>query len=315
MAKEAPKSGIEIKTAIFTSILLFTLVIFIGFFSAIPISQGGSNMTTMSTVYIDNTEPNITGIEITSVDLVPGSTTQVNCTGYFWDYNGWDDINVTNATLHHLDLSSVDGSDDNNYRYTNTTCSCSQYGTEATNGSCLCTFNVWYYATNGTWMCNMTLGDGEFDSSLNTTTEIGNILGVGLPDAIDFGNMSVAETSAYVPVNISNWGNVPINVSLRGYGGTDESISGVGDLAMMCDLGNISMDYLRYSQNDSTPYSNMINLTNVSTALPDVDLPVRTNDISYANDTNTTYWKLYIPWTTGGRCNGTVEFTGEQIDM
>jgi len=274
---------------------------------------GATNMTSLAKVYISNSEPNITGLRISPdpVDLVPGNTTQVNCTASVWEYNGYLDLNVTNATLYHQTESQDSDADDNNYHYTNNSCTCVGGGSPY-NASCTCSFDVWYYAYNGSWTCNVTVGDGQFYSTKNKSVTVNPVIGVGVPDEIDYGNMSVSQTSNFIRANFSNWGNLPINISIRGFGGTDESVPGVGQYAMLCELGNISMDYMKYSLNMSITFANMTNLTNTRAGLPNIKLPVRTNDLQYGNDTNATYWKLYIPWTRGGHCNGTVEFTGAE---
>ena len=274
---------------------------------------GATNMTSLAKVFISNTEPNITRVTITpaSIDLVPGNTTKVNCTADVFEFNGYQDLNITNATLYDIGVSQDSDNDDNNYHYTNDTCSC-ESGGGPFNATCTCSFDVWYYAYNGSWACNISIGDGEFTSTKNQTAVVNTVIGVGVPDEIDYGNMSVTQTSDFVRANISNWGNLPINISVRGFGGTDETTPGVGNFAMLCELNNISNDYMKYSLNTSITFANMTNISNSRVGLPNIKLPIRTNDGTYGNDTNATYWKLFVPLTTGGNCNGTVEFTGAE---
>ena len=281
---------------------------------------GWNNSTTITRAYVWNTEPNITSVTISPdpIDLTPGNTTNVNCTAYVWDYNGWADVNVSNATFYHISVGN-DAEDDSNTHYTadvDNDCSCTGSDNEAI---CNCTFDIWYYATNGTWICNMTVTDqgGEaterqyyLNSSNNASATVNTVVAINVPAEIDYGNLSVTETSSDMPANISNFGNTPINISVRGYGGTTNP-DNPGDLCMECAYGNISIEYEKYSLASGTDYSVMTALTNASTEM-DLSLPVRTDDNGYGNDTNTTYWKLQIPLSIGGICNGTLVFVGQE---
>jgi hypothetical protein len=54
----------------------------------------------------------------------------------------------------------------------------------------------------------------------------------------------------------------------------------------------------------------MINLTNSSVQINwTTPIPAREDDNAYGNSTNSTYWRLQIPLTVGGTCNGTIEFS------
>ena len=282
---------------------------------------GWNNFSTTTKAYIWNTEPNMTQVVVipTSIDLSPGNTTQVNCSATIWDYNGWSDVNISNATFYHISVND-NSPDDNNNHYTiqdiGNDCSCSGSGNT---GTCNCTFDVWYYATNGTWVCNMTVTDkgGEateryyyLNSSNNASATINTVVAIDVPAEIDYGNLSVTETSSDMPANISNFGNTPINISVRGYGGTTNP-NNPSDLCMECAYGNISIGYEKYSLASGTDYSAMTALTNTSTEMG-LLLPVRTDDNGYGDDTNTTYWKLQIPLSVGGVCNGTLEFVGQE---
>jgi hypothetical protein len=305
---------------------LLCLVLFIPGVSMITSNVFGANVTnstTVTKVWVWNAEPNVTEVIVTpsSVELTAGNITTVNCTAIVWDYNGWQDVNVTRGVLYDATTSMDSDPDDNNEHYTNTSCYCEQ--NSSTSAACTCLFSVWYYANYGTWICNMSVADKggnateriyNFNSSGNTTFEINPVLGIDTSDEIDFGNLSVTETSDLIPANVSNWGNVPINVTVRGYGGTDDANPAM-DWAMVCDFGNISWGYERYSTNDSAEFDTMTLLNNVSTYIPNFDLPSRTNDTHYMNDTNTTYWRLQVPLTVGGYCNGTVIFSAAETTI
>ncbi|MBW2975364.1 hypothetical protein KY366_06615 [Candidatus Woesearchaeota archaeon] len=281
--------------------------------------RGANNATVTTRLNVTNTEPVLKSVALSSnhtpsnqVDLNPGGTVIVNCTGYVWDPNGAGDIETVNATLY--DYSKGMGTtEDRNYRYINRTCSpC--VAITSSNSSCTCLFSVWYYANNGTWQCNMTVADSYnlTSSNISNNITINPLVALDVPSELDYGNLSVTETSGFIGMNISNLGNVPINISVRGWGGTLDYNGHFDDTCMICETGNISAYYEKYSINTSMSYANMTNLTNTSAKIPNFILPVRTNDSRYGNDTNTTYWRIYIPLAIGGYCNGTLEFTAEE---
>ncbi|MDD5086776.1 MAG: hypothetical protein PHV16_03395 [Candidatus Nanoarchaeia archaeon] len=281
---------------------------------------GWNNMSTTTKLYVWNTEPNITGVTISPdpIDLSPGNTTTINCSANVWDYNGWNDVEVSNATFFHISVN--DNSPDNNNNHytvedTENNCSCGQI--DANNATCWCLFDVWYYATNGTWTCNMTITDtgGEatereyyFNVSDSNTATVNTVTAIDVPLEIDYGNLSVTETSEEMPANVTNFGNVPVNISIRGYGGTTDPTN-PNNLAMECDYGSISIEYEKYSRQSGVDYGAMATLTNISTPMQ-LKIPVRTNDEDYGDSTNATYWKIQIPLSVGGHCNGTLEFVG-----
>ena len=281
-----------------------------------------TNDTTLVKVYVWNTEPNITSVTVSpsSIDLVPGNITTVNCTAIVFDYNGYSDVEFKNATFYHSS-SSNNAADDNNNHYSNSTGNCTQLGGSPTNATCIASFSVWYYAYNGTWTCNMTVGDQggnatsrqmHFNNSNNGSATVSPLLAINVPEEIDYGNLSVTELSDNFTANITNWGNVDINISVRGYGGQDETVPNVGNYSMLCEYGNITHGYQRYSTDSTETYNSMTNLTNISTMLPDFTLPFRTNDTTYENDRNFTYWQIKIPLTVGGLCNGTIVFSATE---
>jgi hypothetical protein len=296
--------------------------------NVIGINITEQNITTKA--YIWNTEPNLYLVEITPsspIDLTPGNTTQINCTGYFWDYNSWEDVAINgdvNATLY--DTSGGFGHsspDDNNSHYTKTNCTgtsnCAEIaGSGGTNGTCTCTFEIQYFANNATWECNMSIQDGGgnateryfyFKDSLTGEANITQLLALNVdPTEIDFGNLSVTEISDEYELNLTNWGNIPINISVYGYANE----SNPTNLSMLCDYGEIPAGNERYSTSSGTAYTSMTPLSNESTGIPDFKLPQRTNDSGYGSDRNQTFWRLQIPLSVGGNCNGTIVFEANE---
>ncbi len=283
-----------------------------------------TNATVITRVYVWNTEPDLYNVVISPnpVELTSAGTTVVNCTGYFFDYNGWRDANLTvNATFYDSSMSSAGNANDNNYHYTNSSCVSSCKEISATNGTCACLFTVQYYANSSNWVCNYTIiGSGgnaserlhlNFTDSMNTSTQINNLLSLSVPATnLDYGNLSVTEISRSIEQNITNTGNIPFNVTVSGYGGTDPTVPGIGNWSMRCDLGNISIGNEKFSIFNDTAYASMTNLTGNDTQIANITFFQRTNDNNeeLGRDRNQTFWRLQIPLSVGGYCNGTIIF-------
>lgn len=298
-----------------------------------------TNVTVFARVNITNTEPNITSVIVndnvstpaSEIDLNPNMVTPVWCNATVFDYNGWQDINpnATNATFY-IESMGRDGDTDNNYRYRNESCkSCRQaVEDEAPAGvdlayyaRCDCKFAIQYYANySDSWKCNITVRDlsgtaqnnrtNFTDTAVSPKVTVTKLLALDTSTyLIDYGNLSVTQTSEERINNITNFGNVGLNLTLRGYGGINES-SGI-NYTMVCSYGNISWGHQRYHVGseyiENTDFDTMINLTN-STVLTNLSLPQRLNDADYANDKNSTVWRINIPLSVGGICNGTIIF-------
>lgn len=289
--------------------LLLVISLSISSIAANIIGNNYRNVTVQTRVNITNSKPVVTSLVIyqetnlslRNITLNAGSTRIVTCNATIRDYNGFSDVTGVNATLYHSTNLSTDP-DDNNTHYTNTTCvagSGSGYFVDYA-----CTFDVYYYALNGTWSCNVTAKDSynKTGSSVNTTTFY-PVYALNVTEGIDFGNVSVEEYSENKTADITNFGNMAINISVEGYGVTR------GDgLAMNCTNGNISVSNLKFSNAD-VDWASKIALSQTPQAVPGVTIPKQT--IPNTLMTNTTYWQLYIPPNPGGNCTGHVIFQAE----
>lgn len=290
--------------------------IFLGIIVYSPGVSSTTNETVRTLVNVTNTEPRIYSVTVTPdpVNLNPGGIREVVCNASVWDYNGWQDVTNTSATFY-IDSygSSFAYADaDNNYRYVNRSCEpCTQIS--AMNASCICRFWLHYYALNSSsWLCNMTVADdwGINSSLLSPNATVNPVIGIDVGDVIDFGNLSVTETSSAIRENVTNMGNLIINVSVEGWGGDNRTTG--SNLSMVCRDPysiNISNIYERYSLNDNPTFSAMYNITNETTLIPDLTIPNRWNDTHYGNSTNATFWRLYVPLGVAAECNGTVVFS------
>lgn len=243
------------------------------------------------------------------VDLVPADKQRVVCQGVASDYED-DETGLNNASgVFYYDKYLADSSDDNNYHYTNGSCAMdNSYG--AINESLvICSFNVEYYASPGVWNCSLSVMDSLYVSGKGiANTSVNSLLAIGVNSFFDFGILALTSISPENQTNITNFGNVLINLSLRGYAAE------LGDgLAMNCSSGsinNISIEYMKYNLTSSN--AGPITLPEVEQYYFNLSsLPVsrmfglssRQNDIS--NDAvNSTYWRVYVPAGINGSCSG-----------
>ena len=308
-----------IDKTLFLAVGIVFLFMVLGGLTITSISASGVNITNatiVSKVNVVNTEPTLYRVDITSatpVELSAGSTVMVNCTGSVYDTNGWDDIKNVSASFYNVDNGDGNTSD-NNFRYLNRTCgNCTQIA--STNASCSCMFDIRYYANNGSWRCNMTIWDSyRLNSTENSSIiDVSTVLGLDVPLLLDYGNLSVTETSPSMALNITNWGNVAINISVRGFGGDDNSVPQSANMSMVCSNPlsiNISSGFERYYlQNVS--FVNMTNISNSSMPISNFTIIARTNDTSphVGADRNFTFWRLQVPTGVTGTCNGTIIFS------
>lgn len=271
------------------------------------------NVTVRTYVNITNSKPEVltvfvyqeTNLTMRNVTLSAGSTKIVNCNATIRDWNGYNDIVMVNSTLWHMPTSSLDATDNNNSHYTVSNCTNTGNGVNYT-VNYLCTYNVTYYANNGTWNCSVTAMDfiGKLGNKTNTTTIL-PLYALNVTDGIDYGNVAVESDSLTQSANVTNFGNMAINVSVEGYGTTR------GDgLAMNCSLsGNISVQYERFSTQDTGNWIDKMALNGSAQLIPNLTIVKQTAPA--VPITNTTYWQLNVPPNPAGNCSGYIIFQAE----
>ncbi len=271
------------------------------------------NVTIHTYVNITNARPEVllvkvyqeTNLSRLNITLAGGSQRQVTCNASLRDWNGYNDIVGVNATLWHT-TSTLGSADNNNSHYTNSSCTSTGNGVNYT-VNYICTFDVYYYANNGTWNCFVDIIDlaGKTGNNTNTTV-IYPLYALNITDGIDYGNVAVEEWSANRTANITNFGNMPLNVSVEGYGVTR------GDgLAMNCSVnGNITIGMERFSIAD-VDWSSMTPLTSTRQNISGLTVSKQTNP--GIQMINTTYWQLYVNVSNNpaGNCTGFILFSAE----
>jgi len=293
-------------------LFLLTLILLIPLATAPNnVSANYNNVTVRTYVNITNARPeviNITLYEQTNssnknITLNAGSFKNVACNATLRDWNGFNDITRVNATLWHLPTSNHTAVDNNNSHYTNVNC------TNDGNGvgyyvNYVCNFTIWYYANNGTWTCNVTVADtrnASYYGMANTTFY--PVYALNVTDGINYGGAAVETYTGNATANITNFGNMPINITVQGYGAT------AGDgLAMNCSLGgNITIANERFAISDVV-WGSKTPMTGASQMLPSITMPKQNTS---ATVSNSTYWQLYVDSANnpGGNCSGYVMFT------
>ncbi|MBN2421976.1 hypothetical protein JXB41_02005 [Candidatus Woesearchaeota archaeon] len=265
-------------------------------------AQAAINQTLNTTVNISNTMPEITVLVCPSdLDLEAYGNKTITCNVTVYDYNN-NTLGV-NATFYYY-LNDADDPDNKNIHYTNVTCgnvTVQDYEMNFT-----CGFEVAYFANNGTWYVNATAFDifGSSMSNISNAVTINPLIAIYIPSdtVLDFGELSTGDISADKLANITNAGNMPINLSVSGWAVTK------GDgLAMNCTYGSINRTYQRYEITAGQSWSAMNLLPISDIMITDFHIAKTTNQ-TYP-ETNSTFWKIWIPPYAGGICNGKLLFT------
>ena len=288
-------------------------------------SNGAFNTTIVNRRWNVTDIPEITTIDLDDdfvtpldeIDLIAFGTRNVFCNGTVTDEDGGGDVSVVNATLHDTAASSPGAADANATHYTNQSCWLSSANGDFRSFECL--FRVRYFANNQTWQCNATAYDSlNYQNSSRINATINELIALSVPATIDFGTLEPGETSAVNKTNITNAGNILIDLKIYGYANNFTT----SDNALNCTTStglknNISLYYLRYNVTDLPTCSsfswtsNYWNLTNDSgnneKEWPQFNLGKQTVEGTLMR--NYTCWVLQLPPEVAGTCKGIVSFT------
>ncbi|MCF7910105.1 hypothetical protein K9L16_00340 [Candidatus Pacearchaeota archaeon] len=296
----------------------------ISFFSPFVSGGVGENVTITTYLEVGEVYPDILNMSLnndTDITLIANSTKQVDCVAIVRDYNNDTDIVYAAAELFDTQVSNMGDSDDNNYHYSNSSCDIdydfgSWRGINDDNYTAFvnCSFDLEYYANPAPWNCTLEINDST-DRSENSSApgqDVLELIAIGLPDSINYGIVNSTYVSNEQISNVTNFGNVALNLSLSGY-----AVSEGDDYAMNCTLGDNSVfmiEYEKYNLTSSTlgdlslsEFENTyINLTS-SPVVNEFDLEQRQDDST--NDAiNETYWRIYVPRGVAGTCSGNIIF-------
>ncbi|MEM4711017.1 MAG: hypothetical protein QXL18_03660 [Candidatus Woesearchaeota archaeon] len=300
------------KTGMIIVILSLLVILIYTSFADNIVGDNYRNVTVNTRVTISNSNPEVLSVSIyqendpslSNITLNAGSLRNITCNASLRDWNGYNDITLVNATLWHIPTSNFSDPNNNNSHYT-TTCIDSGNGVNYT-VNYLCIFPVYYYANNGTWNCTVNVRDTYNKVGNNSnTTYVYPLYALNVTDGIDYGSVSVDDDSLTRQANITNFGNMPINVSVEGYG----AVRGDG-LAMNCSIsGNISIEYERFSLIDTGNWIDKVPLSSIPQLIS--NLTIQKQTLPSIPMVNTTYWQLRIPPNPAGNCTGFIIFQAE----
>lgn len=300
------------------------LIVFLSFFIiTIKGVVGNPNATVVTYLTVGQVSPEVLNVSIdednSSITLNPNSTKVVRCVALIRDYNNQTDINNITAEFY-SNGSSYGAADDKNKHYMNTTCvkndnfvSWHSFSDDVYHTLANCTFAVEYYADPVSWNCTVFVNDSTgWNSTNNDTILMSELIAIALPDSISYGTVNATYMSLENFTNVSNAGNVDLNLSLKGW-----AVNQGDNLAMNCTQGairNISIEHEKYNLTNSasgelTLAQSILNYTNLSSTavIKKFELKYRQQD-SYNEATNATYWRIYVPIGVAGNCSGNIQF-------
>ncbi len=246
--------------------------------------------------------PEIGPIEITGpIHLSAGTITKVTCNATVNDSDGFDNISGVSAVLYDNYTADAGSADDNNYHYSNSSCSITGSG-NTSNASC--SFLLWYYANpSDSWICNMNVSDSLNTTSAQESTALDSLVAISVHDFAYTGGsggpIPLGNISKEAALNITNTGNVNITIDLSG-----------GDIS--CDTGIIPAGNQSYSITSGFNYSNGTMLTGSPTEIGDYTIPARTDDS--APSKGSIYWLLAVPGHgVSGNCTGAISVDAYEL--
>ncbi|MBW2990763.1 hypothetical protein KY348_03595 [Candidatus Woesearchaeota archaeon] len=245
-------------------------------------------------------------LPLDQIDLNAGSTKTVYCNITVNHPDDYTSIEGVNATFYST-TTTYDAADNNRTHYTNSSCLFLTGGGQSADYQCI--FNVWHYAINGSWNCTAFTWDNYSTDNATDNTTMNQLFALNISTSvIDYTDLQPNQTSPNVTVNISNVGNMPMNISVYGFGGEDE-ILGDG-LSMICQINNISVGFERFSTSSTDDYGSKTALSSTEQDLGlTIDPKTSPGDIRI----NSTYWQFMVPPEEHafGECNGSVVFVAE----
>lgn len=304
-----------------TLLMALSLLLVIGIASAANQNRTNENISTQVT--IQNSPPTFTSVTFDDsdtsdsgayIDLTPNETSLVTCTAIINDPDGDSDLDAATANATFYNVSNgVSGAADNSFRYKNSSCTIdTTYGGDG-DAKINCTANLYWYATNGTWKCNVTVvdeGSNEVTGASNTPV-LRELYGLDIDSssAVNFGSLAIGEntTNSDQTVPVYNIGNTVIDLILEPYASTEDD-----GASMSCTGGTLDDSDLRYSLSSGTDYSSKTALVSgAGTTVGSFDLARQTSGTTPSSSKNV-YLGFGIQSSETGRsgtCTGTLMFT------
>lgn len=296
-----------------TSILIAIAILMFVSFTATSVFSVNNDSFNM-TVDIGNTAPTISNTTMTFDDTVAGAdiiltassnTNIVSCNATASDVNGWQDIISASANFWH-NSTTVDATDDKNVHYSavNGTLDIGKCNIGSGSGNevpIVCQIYLEHVATNGTWMCNITVTDSASATGSNVTNvQVAPLVAMTVVEpTLAYGSMSPDSNSSTLSANVTNEGNVRIGVQVNG-------------TAMICNVtGSVPLANIKYSSTNQAYTDMTVALTGSAATVsgfmlqPEGITPFADDQLASLN----TYWAIGVPVGVKGTCVGNVTVT------
>jgi hypothetical protein len=259
------------------------------------------NITVDTVLAVNMTPPIFQGFtNVSTVNLVAGRRGYANFTLVASDDNGWGDIALVNATIYHFGNTTLTAEDNETNHYST---DCTYINSSAVAVNVSCSFQVQFFANNGTWTIAVGIFDAEgLNASGSANFTINPLFAVDVNMTfLSYGNRATFETSSEVALQVSNAGNVRVNLTAYGYG------AGEGDdLAFVCPAGSISIANERFGNVSGLAFSQMTPLSGIAAGPSVINATIPKTETNASNRTADVFWRLYIPENAYGLCNGTI---------
>jgi hypothetical protein len=122
---------------------------------------------------------------------------------------------------------------------------------------------------------------------------------------VDYGSIAAGDRSNNISVNVTNMGDLNINISVLGYARNFSD-----NLSFVCDQGNYSIDLEHFSANPAHDYTAKQSLNSTYKAINGLTINKTSNE---SVSLNTTYWEFYADplQTAFGNCTGFLVFQAD----
>lgn len=269
---------------------------------------GNVNSTETASFEVMNDVPDPSSVQVnggSDITLAEGTNKTIVGTGTITDLNGYGHLSSVTGYLF-LTTTGAGASDNRSTHYTS---SCVSNGDGSGNTeSYNCTFNVSHYAvptdsganqsaTNWTFLMAPLDAEGAGTNGTDVV-EVETLLAFSIsPSLISFGslNLSTNTTDTNQQVNVTNRGNVQLDVVMSGTN-------------LSCSPGIIPVTFLEYEDN---PFSYGVGIDLLESGV-ELDLDVSRGHQGNETPGKVTYYGFGVPGTAvGGSCSGTVVLTGQ----
>ena len=301
----------------FKTILLMCFVLVVMSMSVFAANQNitEENLTTTLEIY---DQPTMSGVLIedsdtsvaNEIDPVPADLVEVNCTGTAEDLDGEADIDSAWGYAY-LQSEGYGAADDNVNHYTDSSCDIDKTTGDGNQATITCSFNISFYAVNGTWECNITVNDTvNLQGSGTDTTAMKELLALDVEDGeIDFGSLAIGDDTGTTDFTkaINNSGNVNMTIDLNPWGAAFND-----GTSMNCTTGTLDDTDLRVATSATQAYAGRTQLTadaGTGTSVPSFYIAPQTSGVNPSQGTLYFGMGIGATETPTGYCTGNLMFT------